>query len=47
MATKTAIAKDGIFIPRELLPIGREWEIIFRGLEIVMRPNLSSRLAAR
>ena len=47
MATQTAIAKDGIFIPCEFLPIGGEWEITLRGLEIVLRPKLSSRLAAR
>jgi hypothetical protein len=47
MATQTAIAKDGIFIPREFLPIGGEWEITLQGWEIVMRPKLSSRLAAR
>lgn len=41
MAVRTMIAKDGIFIPREFLPIGGEWEAAFQGWEIILRPKLS------
>lgn len=43
--SQTTIAKDGIFIPRELLPVGGEWEMTQRGLEIILRPHQPNREA--
>lgn len=44
--SQTMIAKDGIFIPRELLPAGGEWEMNVLEDQIVLRPKVS-RFAAR
>lgn len=46
MAVRTMVAKDGIFIPREFLPAGGEWEMNILEDHIVLRPKLS-KLAAR
>lgn len=43
MASQTMVAKDGIFIPREFLPVGGEWEMTQRGLEITLRPKRPDR----
>ena len=40
---RTLIAQDGIFIPRELLPVGGKWEMTRRGLEIILRPQQPDR----
>ena len=39
MSVQTVIAENGIFIPREILPVGGEWEMMFQGLEIILRPR--------
>lgn len=38
--TTTMVADQGIFIPRELLPVGGEWTLMIEGYQIVLRPKM-------
>lgn len=47
MAVQTAVAKDGIFIPRNLLPAGGKWEMTISDDRITLRPKLGKFAARR
>ena len=48
MHATTLIADNGIYIPRDMLPVGGEWIITLRSnYEIVLRPKLSKAEAHR
>ncbi len=47
MTIKTLPARDGIFIPRELLPVGGEWILTVIGNQVVLRPKMDRATAHR
>ncbi len=46
MSSQIIVVRDGLFIPRELLPVGGEWEATISGETIILRPK-RNKLAAR